>query len=173
MGKICIVRRRKRGPCEPAGIVPAMNDRISSERRCDSVFEEIMSEGEGSISVRLTREQAIFIRSHRHFDRLLGAAGEGVQVDIAQGPEGSIIFNFSFKQVHTVKMLSPKDVCTMLSVSRWLLARLVREERIRSYKIGRLRRFSLADILDYIGASRETGGLPDMTIYAQEFGSRG
>ena len=173
MGKICIVRRRKRGPCEPADIVPSMNGRIGSERRYDSVFQEIVSGGEGSITVRLTRDQANFIRSHRHFDRLLGGAGEGVQVDIAQGPEGSIVFNFSFRQVHTVKMLSLKDVCAMLSVSRWFLARLVREERIRSYKIGRLRRFSLADILEYIGAGRETGGFSHMTVYAQEFGSRG
>ena len=87
MGKICIVRRRKRGPYEPADVGPSMNGRIASERRCDSVFREIASEGEGSITVRLTRDQTNFIRSHRHFDRLLDRAGEGVQVDIAQGPE--------------------------------------------------------------------------------------
>jgi len=52
-------------------------------------------------------------------------------------------------------MLKSEHVCQMLQISRSLLMNLVKSRKIRSYKIGRLRRFLLEDILDYLSKSEE------------------
>lgn len=50
-------------------------------------------------------------------------------------------------------MLDSKGVCQMLQVSRSFLSRLIRTEQIKSYKMGRLRRFLLEDVLEYLSQS--------------------
>ena len=86
---------------------------------------------------------------------LLGGEVDGSSVGVQRSEEGEIIFNFYFKQVYLSRMLTTSDVCTMLQVSRAFLARLVSAGKMKSYKIGRLRRFSLEDILGHLGESAE------------------
>ena len=54
-----------------------------------------------------------------------------------------------------MKMLTSSDVRDMLQVSRAFLTKLVRVGKLKSYKIGRLRRFSLEDILALLSESTE------------------
>ena len=61
-----------------------------------------------------------------------------------------IVFNFHFKTVPAVTMLSTADVSRMLSVSPSFLRRLVRSGMMKSYKLGRLRRFLLDDVFEYM-----------------------
>jgi excisionase family DNA binding protein len=46
----------------------------------------------------------------------------------------------------------------MLQISNSLLMNLVKSRKIRSYKVGRLRRFLLQDVLDYLSRSEEVSG---------------
>jgi excisionase family DNA binding protein len=82
----------------------------------------------------------------------------GVFLDIQRHTEGQIIFNFQFKKVDIVRMLKAKHVCQMLQISNSLLMSLVKAKKIRSYKVGRLRRFLLQDVLDYLSRSEEVSG---------------
>lgn len=68
---------------------------------------------------------------------------------------GRVIFNFSLAPLYGGKMLCSKEVCKMLEISRSFLYKMVRTRRIDSYKIGRLRRFLLEDVLHYLSSSRE------------------
>ena len=52
-------------------------------------------------------------------------------------------------------MLTSQHVCQMLQISKSLLMNLVKAGKIRSYKIGKLRRFLLEDILDYLSKSED------------------
>lgn len=54
-----------------------------------------------------------------------------------------------------VRMLNTKSVCEMLQISRSHVAKLIREKHIKSYKIGRSRRFSLEDVLEFVNKSIE------------------
>jgi len=49
-------------------------------------------------------------------------------------------------------MIAPNQVCQMLQVSRSFLQKLVHENKIKSYKLGRMRRFLLEDILEYLSS---------------------
>jgi len=95
------------------------------------------------------------VKAHAYFKLLLGAKADGSSVGVQRSDEGEIVFNFYFKQVYLSRMLTTSDVCTMLQISRAFLSRLVRTGKLKSYKIGRLRRFSLEDILGYLGESAE------------------
>jgi len=52
-------------------------------------------------------------------------------------------------------MLAPNQVCQMLQVSRSFLQKIINEKKIKSYKLGRIRRFLLEDILDYLSSDTE------------------
>lgn len=107
------------------------------------------------LSIELTPTQADVVKSHAYFKLLLDAEADGSSVGVQRSENGEIVFNFYFKQVHVLRMLTSSDVCDMLLVSRAFLSKLVRVGRLKSYKIGRLRRFSLEDILALLSESTE------------------
>ena len=111
-----------------------------------------------AISVNLTPEQYDLIKSNRYVKYFLNGDTTGVSLDIQRHTEGQIIFNFQFKKVDIVRMLKAKHVCQMLQISNSMLMSLVKSKKIRSYKIGRLRRFLLQDVLDYLSRSEEIFG---------------
>ncbi|MBP1732865.1 MAG: Helix-turn-helix domain, partial [Deltaproteobacteria bacterium] len=59
------------------------------------------------------------------------------------------------KQIYVAKMLTIQDVGAMLQVSKGFVSRLVKSGELKSYKIGRLRRFSLEDVLSLLSDSKE------------------
>ncbi len=107
------------------------------------------------LSIELTPTQANVVKSHAYFNLLLGGEADGSSVGVQRSEDGEIVFNFYFKQVYLSKMLTGSDVCDMLQVSKTFLNRLVRDGKLRSYKIGRLRRFSLEDVLAHLSESAE------------------
>ncbi|MGZ3592698.1 MAG: helix-turn-helix domain-containing protein [Syntrophales bacterium] len=108
-----------------------------------------------AISVNLTPEQFDLVKSNRYVNYFLNGDSTGVSLDIQKHTEGQIIFNFQFKKVDIVKMLKAKHVCQMLQISNSLLVNLVKSKKMRSYRVGRLRRFLLQDVLDYLSKSEE------------------
>ena len=170
MEKISIVTRRKRNAGEfykgqpfetdtqrfqPQELteVPAHLLKESAIDRDVTTFAE-KSENQ-DIAINLTPEQYNLIKSSQYVKYFLEGESRGVSLDVQKDLEGRIVFKFQFKKADTVKMLKTKHVCQMLQVSESLLVKLIRAKEIRSYKIGRLRRFLLEDILDYFSKSEE------------------
>lgn len=169
MDKICIVKRRKRigelAYLETSGAEDRMVDHPQLEdvscafingapgvRIQDAVPSAIPGNIDQKLSVQLNPH------SPRTFERCgsLQSAEPYKAEAMAGDNEGKYVFNFLFKKVYDVRMLSPKDVCIMLKVSRRFLTKLVSSGKIDSYRLGRLRRFLLDDILTYLGENRET-----------------
>ena len=80
--------------------------------------------------------------------------GIGVERPVIE--DGRIVFNFRLKTDETLKMLTVSQVAQMLQISKSFLIRLVKDKKIKSYKFGRLRRFLLTDVIDYLTRSEET-----------------
>jgi|APFre7841882630_1041343.scaffolds.fasta_scaffold10040_3 excisionase family DNA binding protein len=79
--------------------------------------------------------------------------GIGVERPVIE--EGRIVFNFRLKTDDTLKMLTMSQVGQMLQISKSFLLRLVKAKKIKSYKFGRLRRFLLTDVIDYLSFSED------------------
>jgi excisionase family DNA binding protein len=79
--------------------------------------------------------------------------GIGVERPVIE--DGRIVFNFRLKTDETLKMLTVSQVGQMLQISKSFLIRLVKEKKIKSYKFGRLRRFLLSDVIDYLAHSED------------------
>ncbi len=177
MEKISIVRRRKDGVSEPDREqlpeigsqllheqelieIPSsmLNQRSKYVRKESHTLEAPAKDINESISINLTPEQYNLVKSNRYVKYFLNGDATGVSLDIQRHTEGQIIFNFQFKKVDIVRMLKAKHVCQMLEISNSLLVKLVKSQKIRSYKIGRVRRFLLQDVLDYLSRSEELFG---------------
>ena len=79
--------------------------------------------------------------------------GIGVERPVIE--DGRIVFNFRLKTDETLKMLTMSQVGQMLQISKSFLVRLVKAKKIKSYKFGRLRRFLLTDVIDYLSFSED------------------
>jgi excisionase family DNA binding protein len=176
MEKISIVRRRRNGAFEPrAQQQPEIRSQllyrrelieipssVLNESRCAREESRSLEESEKNIneaiSINLTPEQYDLVKSNRYVKYFLNGDSTGVSLDMQRHTEGQIIFNFQFKKVDIVRMLKATHVCQMLQISNSLLMNLVKSRKIRSYKVGRLRRFLLQDVLDYLSRSEEVSG---------------
>ncbi len=130
MEKICIARRRKRAD-----------------------GDEQLRSGAKVFSVSVPADDLQF-----------GEANECIAFlsRMPQAPSGSgdsqkvperVIFNFHFPAVYGLRLIRGKDVCGMLQISRAFLSRLSRVGELRTYTFGRLRRYALDDVLDYLSKS--------------------
>jgi excisionase family DNA binding protein len=174
MEKISIVRRRKAGAKEPENgqapdgslklppseepvEIPASILRQDTARTDREIRVPETSPGnkEEELSVKLTPEQYSLVESSQYVKYFLDGEAKGVSLDVQHDHDGQIVFNFQFKKADTVRMLTSKHVCQMLQISNTLLIKLARAGKIKSYKIGKLRRFLLEDILSYLAESEE------------------
>ncbi len=170
MEKFCIVKRRKQYPPPPdeagrpfAGAGPQVGNvtTLSSYNGSAAVKQETSrveiapspGAGEQLIRIFLSPDQCRVARQNIGVKDLLGRTIGRVSLDIEEADEGQIVFNLHLKQVFGTKTLSMTEVCDVLQASKSFVVRLVRHGKIRSYKIGRLRRFLLEDVLEYL-----TGG---------------
>ncbi|MGD0232291.1 MAG: helix-turn-helix domain-containing protein [Syntrophorhabdales bacterium] len=129
MEKICIVKRRKVGYDRPARApigYPVSQETPASPR---------------VLSIDLTPEQIEAVRSNRGFQQLYG------------GEARHIVFNLHLDHGPAPRMITSKMLSEMLQVSRRTVSKLVGSGVLKSYKIGRLRRFSAEDVIDYLDRS--------------------
>lgn len=151
MEKLCIVNRRKKSIQDvEKEVIHELMDNGSMFREKEPSLENLSGENDNVLSFNLTPEQCGFVRSNDHIKSLITGTLHGSHLDMQKYEDGHIIFNFSFDKVDIEKMLKTEHVCQMLQVSKSFLWKLVKEKALRSYKMGRLRRFSLRDILVYL-----------------------
>jgi excisionase family DNA binding protein len=173
MEKISIVRRRKTGLKEPgvdqspdSGLkafpeqesnmpTGALTRKADNNRPKTDISEGFAENNSGELSVKLTPEQYKVVESSQYLGSFLNGEASGVSLDVQHNQDGQIVFNFQFKKVDTVRLLKAEHVCQMLQISKTLLVKLVKTQKIKSYKIGALRRFLLEDILNYLASSEE------------------
>jgi excisionase family DNA binding protein len=136
MEKICIVKRRK-----------LSNDGIFSPH-----VETERVDRSPLVSIQLTPQQAEAMRSNEHFQHLY---------DTKAAP---IYLNLHFNEGPPQKMLKPSEICEMLQVSKNTLGKLLRDGAVKSYKIGRLRRFAAEDIMEYLAGNFGLGRLNTIQV---------
>jgi excisionase family DNA binding protein len=179
MEKLCIVKRRSK-PTQPQGpdstttIVTQEPETVVEERDFQAIdnvpstntsesinvhdgdhliFKEVAGEEEQIFSIQLTPQQSQVVQSMNCIKDLLSGKHHGVKMSMEQTNDGNTAFNFHFKPVYTTRMLNAQDVAIMLQISKSMLYRLVKEKELKSYKVGKLRRFLLEDVVAYLSGS--------------------
>ncbi len=176
MEKLCIVKRRTRIGFEDdstASIVSQENENVIQERDVHAlsqtprknssginvhdadtlIFKEVAGEEEQIFSIELTPQQTKVVQSMNCIKDLLSGKHHGVKMSIAETQDGKTAFNFHFKPVYTTRMLNAQDVAVMLQISKSMLYKLVKDKELKSYKVGKLRRFLLEDVIGYLSRS--------------------
>lgn len=171
MEKILIVRRRKQttqridtesmtGPPpdfetnRSTGMYSNDESTKHHENR-DTIAVSDNSDVNSMMSIPLTQEQSELVRSNADFEFLRDDLPGDIKVDVERTEGGKFIFHFHVQKFQGMRMLKVDEVCRMLQISKSFLMTLVREKQLKSYKIGRLRRFSLEDVLEYLARSEE------------------
>ena len=152
MEKFCIVKRRKQGLQDHfTSPLPIQEEEPGSRHDKSNLPQEIISSEEPVFSLNLAPWQSGTIRSGGILSLLGAETPKTLNLNLHKEEDGSIVFNFHLDLDHNLMMLKPDQVCRMMQISRHLLERLVKEYKIKSYKFGRLRRFSLKDIIEALG----------------------
>lgn len=166
MEKICIVKRRKnKSPIvneyEPsdfdAGMLPdsMIPLTMSSGHEAQEVRSALESANTLVLSLKLTPEQSEIFRSAELMDTFAHEMAGGVSLKIRQEQDDQYVIDVLPASHRSINMLTYDQVCQMLQISKSLVKKLVRQKKIASYKVGRLRRFSLDDVLAYLARSEE------------------
>ncbi|MBN2515355.1 MAG: helix-turn-helix domain-containing protein [Deltaproteobacteria bacterium] len=172
MEKICIVKRRKKYTHELRNQSDISTDTamlsnhnlsvissrmIPHERDCESWYEHSEEDNNEIITFPLTPEQSNLFQSSMFMQNISHEFPSNAALDVEQHRDGRISLNFYFEAVHALRLLKPTHVCQMLQVSKSYLRKLVKTRRMRSYKMGRLRRFLLDDVIEYLAQTEEFG----------------
>jgi excisionase family DNA binding protein len=178
MEKLCIVKRRsrpeERGEDSTTTIVSQEEETVVQEQDVQEIaseptpkknnsfnvhdgdtliFKEVAGEEEQIFSIQLTPEQSQVVQSMNCIKDLLSGKHHGVKMSMEQTTDGKTAFNFHFKPVYTTRMLNAQDVAVMLQISKSMLYRLVKDKDLKSYKVGKLRRFLLEDVVEYLSST--------------------
>jgi len=172
MEKICIVKRRKKYTHEwknqqdiatDTAILPNHDlslislPAIPQTKDCETRYEYSKEDNNEVITFPLTPEQSNLFQSSMFMQNISDGIPSNAALNVEQHGDGRMSLNFYFEKEHVLKLLKPTHVCQMLQVSKSYLRKLVKTRRIRSYKMGRLRRFSLDDVLEYLTQNGEFG----------------
>ncbi|MBN1471348.1 MAG: helix-turn-helix domain-containing protein [Syntrophaceae bacterium] len=119
------------------------------------IVEEFIDNSSSVISITMTREQSELLQQSEYIKELLSGRKSDPALDINITPDGRLSLNYRFNDSLLIRMLAPNQVCQMLQVSRSFLQKLIHENKVKSYKLGRMRRFLLEDILEYLSNDAE------------------
>ncbi|MDR4507807.1 MAG: helix-turn-helix domain-containing protein [Candidatus Brocadiaceae bacterium] len=154
MEKICIVHRRKKifSGKENQLISPWRNNFSAQHVVVGDVEKRTRDNNKQVISFSLTQEQGELIKSNEQANSILKEGSYDFHVDVGKNETGQIIFKFNLDQwgTGTTRMLKSEQVCQMLQIGKSFLQKLVVEKKMKSYKLGKLRRFSMDDVLEYL-----------------------
>ncbi len=149
MEKFCIVKRRKQNLQDPfPGLLPIEEEEIDFRENKMTSWQKIPPTQKPGLSFSLTPWQSRALRIGGILPALEKDTPTNLNLTMHREENGSVVFNFHLDLDRDFEMFKPNQVCLMMQISRSLLNRMVQENKIKSYKIGRLRRFSLKDILE-------------------------
>jgi excisionase family DNA binding protein len=119
------------------------------------IVEEFTDKSSSVISITMTKEQSDLLKQSEYIKELLSGEKSDPSMDIKLHPDGRISLNYHFNDSMVLRMLSPNQVCQMLQISRSFLQKIINDKKLNSYKLGRMRRFLLEDILEYLSNDAE------------------
>lgn len=150
MEKICIVKRRNsisNGLGQGRPFMPVNNREVYGG--ADYEFANLTDDESDKLSLNLTSEQSELMQSNEHLKSFVDHETKSFVLDVKK-VDGQTFLNFHFGEADSMKLLKTKEACRMLQVSTSFLMKLVREKKLKSYKLGSLRRFSFQDVLNYL-----------------------
>lgn len=150
MEKICIVKRRNsisNGLRQGRPFMPISNRDVYGG--ADYEFANLVDDESDKLSLNLTSEQSELMQSNEHLKSFADHETKSFVLDVKK-VAGQTFLNFHFGEADSMRLLKTKEACRMLQVSTSFLMKLVREKKLKSYKLGSLRRFSFQDVLDYL-----------------------
>jgi excisionase family DNA binding protein len=177
MEKLCIVKRRKRripgfelvpdlqtqaemASCFRENVYDLLsysaNNQFNVKKAADSAPRPLPETSENVVSLHLTAEQCDSILSGNFEGYLAEGVSYAMNLETKHHEDGHITLNLHFDTLRNHSMLKFEHVCGMLGVSRSFLKKLVKAKTLKSYKLGRLRRFSLDDVLEYLTENEDT-----------------
>lgn len=121
----------------------------------EKIVEEFTNKASSVISITMTKEQSDLLKQSEYIKELLSGEKSDPSMDIKLHPDGRISLNYHFNDSMVLRMLSPNQVCQMLQISRSFLQKIINDKKLNSYKLGRMRRFLLEDILEYLSNDME------------------
>jgi excisionase family DNA binding protein len=150
MEKICIVKRRNsisNGLGQGRPFMPVNNREVYGG--ADYEFANLTDDESDKLSLNLTSEQSELMQSNEHLKSIADHETKSFVLDVKK-VDGQTFLNFHFGEADSMKLLKTKEACRMLQVSTSFLMKLVKEKKLKSYKLGSLRRFSFQDVLNYL-----------------------
>ena len=154
MEKFCIVRRRKLGQPEPFPLpLPSWEEVPPSRQEGLLPWQNRKAPDPSIVSLSLNSVQSQAIYNGGILSRLGTERSQSLNLELQKNPDGAVVFNFHIDPDPNLMMLKPEQVCRMMQISRNSLNRMVKEKKIKSHKIGRLRRFSLKEIIEALSLS--------------------
>ncbi len=105
-----------------------------------------------TVSLTLTPEQTRALREDARLKPLFKGQSAAPPRETASGDQ-AIVIKLEFEPQRFVRLLKPEEVMEMLRISRSYLNEVVRKGILKSYKMGKLRRFMLDDVLSYLEGS--------------------
>ncbi len=129
--------------------MPVNNEEVYGGAGYEFENENIADEESDNLSLDLTPEQSELMQSNDHLKSFADHESKNFVLNMKK-VNGQTFLNFNFGEADSMRMLKTKEACSMLQVSSSFLMKLVKEKKLKSYKLGRLRRFSFQDVLDYL-----------------------
>lgn len=175
MEKICIVNLRKktvgpvtrneecgeahyeRGYGSPAPLAPPHAAGFwfdDPNRRCIERSEKKEFTA-GNVSLSLSQEQISALRTDPYLISFLRREFSDAAGETAYRGD-PIVIKLAWEAPASGRLLRPEDVLQMLRIGKGSLMEIVRKGQLKSYKIGRLRRFLLDDILSYLEENQDS-----------------
>ena len=177
MDKICIVKLRKRmehtaeqegslrGPGTDAGRAAEAPVLVSKPAVLPEAPEEKHHrdikglEAGQAVALTLTREQMQDLASSPRLMSLLSGKFTG-DFAASEPHDEPLVVQFQFASELPLRLLKSSEVVQMLRISQHYLSKVVKEGNLKSYKVGKLRRFLLDDIISYLNDNKELVDLP-------------
>ncbi len=119
-----------------------------------------------TVSLKLTQDQIKTIRSNSSLMSVFNGELTGGAAELNYRDE-PITIKFEFEPLAPVRLLMSEEVIQMLRISNGYLKTIVRDGKLKSYKIGKGRRYMLEDVLSYLQESLNSYGSPQDTLRAE------
>jgi excisionase family DNA binding protein len=119
-----------------------------------------------TVSLTLTQEQIKTIRSSSSLLSVFNGELTGGSAELNYRDE-PVTIKFEFEPLVPIRLLMSEEVVQMLRISNGFLKTIVREGKLKSYKIGKRRRYMLEDVLSYLQASLNPHDAPQDTLRAE------
>jgi hypothetical protein len=138
-------------PCDDNNIIP---HKTAQNITLDDNQKTVPRE---TVFLTLTQEQIKTIRSSSGLLSVFNGdlAGGFAELNYQDKP---VTIKFEFEPLAPIRLLMSEEVLQMLRISNGFLKTIVRDGKLKSYKIGKGRRYMLEDVLSYLTESMNPHG---------------